>query len=302
MTLQKSIQTTVSISGIGLHTGKPVTLTFHPALADSGIVFRRIDLPSQPVIPALAEYVTDTARGTTLTVEGVHLHTIEHVLAALTGLGIDNVRIDCDAAEMPIMDGSARPFVAVLQAAGIQALAQEKKYIEIQEKWEYIEEARGVHIQVLPSDTYEVEVWVDYNSPVLPAQSASIAHIDEFVEKIASCRTFCFLREVEMMYKAGLIKGGSLENAIVIADKAISEEELSWIASVFPGQKPEIQEGILNNLKLQFDNEPARHKLLDVIGDLTLVGKAIKGKVIAKRPGHKANTEFAKLIRKHYLA
>lgn len=294
---QYTLSKQVSVTGIGLHTGKISTMTFCPAAENYGYVFQRMDLEGMPVVAALAENVVDTARGTTIESNGAKVYTVEHVLAALVGLGIDNMHIEIDGPEPPIMDGSAKAFMEVL--GNVKLLEQEAKrnYIEIAEKIAYHEPERGVHLVIEPDDHFSLHVEVDYNSPVLLPQEATLDDINDFGKEIAPCRTFCFLREIEMMFKAGLIQGGSLDNAIVIADRVVSEEELENLAKLLQRPAIKVQKGILNTLNLQFENEPARHKLLDLIGDLALTGGFLKAKVTAIRPGHKANTALAKKVR-----
>jgi len=299
--MQTTIQQTVSISGNGLHTGKQVTLTFHPADANSGICFRRTDLKEKPIIPALVDFVTDTSRGTTISVDGYRVMTIEHVMAAVSGMGIDNLLIDIDGEETPIMDGSALSFVKILQKANIQTLDAPKKHIHLPETIHYQSPDGKTEYTILPAEEFRISVMVDYDSEVVAPQYAELTSLSEFAEKIAPCRTFVFLHELEYLLKNNLIKGGDLSNAIVFVNKAVSQEELDRLAGLFNKPKVEVKsEGILNNLELYFQNEPARHKLLDVIGDLTLAGKPIKGHIIARRPGHAANVEFAKVIKNHF--
>ena len=297
MSKQKSLKSEVSISGVGLHTGANVTLTFHPAAADEGINFKRIDIAEQPVIPALAKFVVRTDRGTTLAQGDAEVHTVEHVLAALTGLGIDNCLIDLDGSEMPIMDGSSKPFVEVFEQAGIEELNAEKNYYIIEEPTRYTSNDGESEILVLPADDYEVTVMVDYETPVLGTQNAHINSISDFKKEIASSRTFSFLHELEFLLDHGLIKGGDLNNAIVYVDKEISPESMEKLRKAFKKDKVSVKSnGILDNLTLHHPNEAARHKLLDVIGDLTLIGRPIKGRIIATKPGHALNTGFAQML------
>lgn len=276
-------------------------MTFRPAPADHGIRFKRIDLPGQPEIPALVDYVVDISRGTTLEKDGARISTVEHVLAALMGLQIDNVLIELDGIETPIMDGSSRQFIEALDTSGVLPQEAERKYFTIPANLHYTHDGKNVEMTALPDDGYKVTVMIDYNSKVLGQQHASIEHIDEFKEHFAGSRTFCFLHELEMLLDHNLIKGGDLNNAIVVVDRKVEPQELQRLATLF--NKPSIEvksEGILNNVELRYHNEPARHKLLDVIGDLALVGMPIKGKIIATRPGHATNIEFAKMIREEY--
>ena len=295
---QTTIKKQFSIKGTGLHTGKEVTLTFIPAPENHGYVFQRIDLPGSPTIKADCDLVVDTSRGTTLEQNGARVSTVEHVLAALVGLEIDNVLMQLDAVEMPIMDGSSIEFVNKINEIGIEIQKAEREYFEIKENIIYRDNSKEVEMIAMPLNDYRLTVMVDYNSPVLGSQHASISSLAEFSDQIASCRTFCFLHELEMLLKNNLIKGGDLNNAIVIVDRVINDDELDHLAKLFNKPKVEVKkEGILNNVKLRFINEPARHKLLDMIGDLALIGTPIKAQIMAARPGHEANIEFAKKIK-----
>lgn len=296
---QKTIKKEVSLQDIGLHTGQNVTLTFCPTPENYGIKFQRIDLESQPIIEADVDYVTDVQRGTTLTKNGHSVSTMEHALAALTGLGIDNCLIKIDAQEVPIMDGSSKPFIKILKEAGIKELEAEKNYFVIKEPIKFSIKEKGIELIALPDDHYNITSMIDYASPVLGKQYATLDNIEDFEEEIASSRTFCFLHELEVLAQHNLIKGGDLSNAIVVVDKVLDPEKLNSIAKLLNKPTVEVkEEGILDNVELRHANEPARHKLLDIIGDLTLVGRPIKGKIIATKPGHGPNTEFAKLIKK----
>jgi len=298
--LQTTINKSFTMSGVGLHTGMPVNLTFNPAPENHGYVFQRIDIEGQPTIKADCDLVVDTSRGTTLEQNGARVSTIEHVLAALTGLEIDNVLMQLDGPEMPIMDGSSIEFVNQLLTVGIQIQKAEREYFEITENITFRDENNQVEMVAMPLNDYRLTVMVDYNSPVLGSQHASITTLSEFKEQISSCRTFCFLHELEMLVKNNLIKGGDLNNAIVIVDRVVEEHELESLAKLFNKPKVEVKkEGILNNVQLRFHNEPARHKLLDMIGDLALIGTPIKAQIMAARPGHAANVEFAKKIKRH---
>jgi UDP-3-O-[3-hydroxymyristoyl] N-acetylglucosamine deacetylase/3-hydroxyacyl-[acyl-carrier-protein] dehydratase len=294
---QKTISKEVSLNGVGLHTGVNVTLTFKPAPVDYGYKFKRVDLEKQPVIAALAENVIDTARGTTIGKGDIRISTIEHVLAAAYSLGIDNLLIEIDGPETPIMDGSSKYFHEVLVKAGIEDQEADREYFVVHENVRYQNKEKGIEIIAYPDDKYSIDVLIDFNSQVLGHQYASLTDLSEFGEQIASCRTFAFFAELEPLFKKNLIKGGALENAIVIVENEYPQEEFDRIADLFNKPHLKAKRGILNNVDLHFNNEPARHKLLDVVGDLALVGRRIKGKIIAKRPGHYANTEFAKQIR-----
>jgi UDP-3-O-[3-hydroxymyristoyl] N-acetylglucosamine deacetylase/3-hydroxyacyl-[acyl-carrier-protein] dehydratase len=296
---QQTIKKSVTLSGVGLHTGVQTTMTFLPAKPNHGIKFQRVDLPGAPVIDADCDNVVDVSRGTTIEQSGARISTIEHTLAALVGLEIDNVLIEVDGPEAPIMDGSSLPFVQVLKDAGSEEQNALKDFYEVQDSIFYRESTRNVEIAALPLDDYRVTVMIDYNSPVLGSQHASITNIRQFEKEIASCRTFCFLHELEMLYKNNLIRGGDLNNAIVIVDRVVEEYELEHIAKMLNKPKVEVKkEGILNNIELRYNNEPARHKLLDIIGDLALAGRPLKAQILAARPGHAANVAFAKKLKK----
>jgi UDP-3-O-[3-hydroxymyristoyl] N-acetylglucosamine deacetylase / 3-hydroxyacyl-[acyl-carrier-protein] dehydratase len=295
---QKTIAKAVSISGVGLHTGKPVTLTFNPAPENHWFKFQRTDLEGQPIIEADADLVVDTARGTTLEKNGARVHTTEHVLAALLGSGIDNCLIQVTGPEMPIMDGSSLKFMEILETAGTVEQNEERDYFELKENLSYEDTVKRVEMLAVPQDEFRVTVMVDYGSEVLGTQHASMYHLGEFKNEIASCRTFVFLRELEALLDNNLIKGGDLDNAIVLVDNDLPKEKLDHLRKVF--NKPDVEvkgRGVLNNTKLHFYNEPARHKLLDIVGDLALVGKPMKIHVLAARPGHAGNVEFAKKLK-----
>lgn len=299
---QCTIKRKVSVTGAGLHTRQCGTLTFNPAPVNTGIRFRRIDLENRPIIEADVDNVIDTARGTTLGKGGVKLYTVEHVLASLRGMGVDNVLIDIDVEEMPIMDGSGKEFVKAIKEAGIIEQNAFRNYYVIKEPIIYRNEVLGIELSVEPCDTFQVDVTVKYNTRVLDKQSASLHDLKDFETEIAPCRTFVFLHELETLLSRNLIKGGDLTNAIVFVNKNVSPEELDHIAQFFKKPKVEVREGgTLNNVDLYFENEPARHKLLDVIGDLTLIGKPIKGHVKAYKPGHFSNTAFARAIKQAML-
>lgn len=295
---QRTIKQAVSLTGVGLHTGQPVTLTFNPAPENHWYKFQRVDLPEQPIIEADADLVVDTSRGTTLEKNGARVYTTEHVLAALVGLGIDNCLIQVTGPEMPIMDGSSWKFIEALEAAEIVEQSADREYFVLSENLTYEDPIKKVEMLAVPQETYRTTVMVDYNSDVLGTQHASIYHIDEFKNEISKCRTFVFLHELEMLLQHNLIKGGALENAIVLVDKEIPQEKLDYLRTVFNKETVEVKgRGVLNNTKLHFYNEPARHKLLDIIGDLALVGKPMKIHVLAARPGHAGNVAFAKKIK-----
>ncbi len=296
-TKQTTIKKSISLQGVGIHTGNKVTLTFNPAVENTGYMFKRIDLPGQPEIEALSKYVIDTQRGTTLEKDGVKLKTVEHVLAALVGLEIDNVLIHIDSEEPPIMDGSSKFFVEALEKSGIRELSQNRSEYIVKNVLTYKDDQTGSEITVIPSDNYEVTAMVDYETKVLGTQNATLSDLSEFKDNFSNARTFSFLHEIEMLLENNLIKGGDLNNAIVYVDKKISDATMDKLKKAFNKNKVSVKSnGILDNLNLHYPNEAARHKLLDVIGDLALIGKRIRGKIIAKKPGHKTNTMFAKMI------
>jgi len=273
-------------------------MTLKPAPDSHGYIFKRTDLPDQPIINALAENVVETSRGTTLEENGARISTIEHVLASFVGMGIDNVLIEVDGPEAPILDGSAREIVEAIEKTGTVEQTTDRKYFILKEKLEYYDEEHGIHIIAYPDKIQSINVLIDYNSKVLGNQYASLEELTSFKDEIAPSRTFVFLHELEYLAKNNLIKGGDVDNAIVIVDRKVEQEELDRLAELFNKPKVKVQpEGILNNVKLRFPNEPARHKLLDLMGDLALVGRWFKAKIIATRPGHQSNNEFARALR-----
>lgn len=298
---QHTLSQPIHISGTGLHTGILVDMTLKPAHPGFGIQFQRVDLPDQPVIKADCDLVTDTSRGTTLQVGDAKVSTVEHILASLVGMGIDNALIELNGPEVPIMDGSSAPFIAQIEAAGVEEQDAAKAWYSLDENIYHYDEEKRVEMVALPALDYQLTTLIDFNSPVLGTQHAGLKTIKDFKSEIAPCRTFCFLHELEMLLDNDLIKGGDINNAIVVVDKTVSDAEMSRLAKIFNRDKIEVKsEGYLNNLELRFPNEPARHKLLDVIGDLALIGYPIKARIIANRPGHSTNIEFAKKI-KHYI-
>ncbi len=300
---QNTLKGEFSFRGKGLHTGKEVGVTFKPAAENTGYRIVRIDLEEQVEIPALAQYVQMVDRASCLEKEGVRVYTLEHAMAALYGCGIDNCLIELDGEEFPILDGSARYYVEEIQRVGIEEQQAERRYFSVKKKMEFYCETTNTRITLLPDEEYSVNTMVAYDSPYLTMQFASYsASTKDFATEIAPCRTFVFLREVEMLLANNLIKGGDLNNAIVIVDREMDASEIERLERLFGYENMEIKEGVLNNLQLYFDNEPARHKLLDVVGDLALCGRFIKGRVIAERPGHKANTSMAKMIYKEIQA
>ncbi|MFT5022226.1 MAG: UDP-3-O-[3-hydroxymyristoyl] N-acetylglucosamine deacetylase [Colwellia sp.] len=294
---QTTIAKEVTLKGVGLHTGAEVTMTFIPAEEHTGYRFKRVDLEDMPVIQAEAQYVVNTQRGTNLEKEGVSIQTSEHVLAALVGLEIDNVLIELNASEPPIMDGSSKYFVAALEEAGIKKLTALREEFVVREVISYRDEKTGSEITLIPADNYQITTMVDFGTKVLGTQNATLERISDFKQEISEARTFSFLHELETLLDQGLIKGGDLNNAIVYVDKEISSETMSKLLKAFKKSKLTVkQNGILDNLTLNQPNEAARHKLLDVIGDLALAGTRIRGKVIANKPGHFVNTQFAKKL------
>jgi UDP-3-O-[3-hydroxymyristoyl] N-acetylglucosamine deacetylase/3-hydroxyacyl-[acyl-carrier-protein] dehydratase len=297
---QHTIGKNISISGTGLHTGVLVEMTLNPANPGFGYQFQRTDLPNQPIIKADCDLVTDTSRGTTLQVGDAKISTVEHILAALVGLGIDNCLIQVNGPEIPIIDGSSSPFIEIIEKAGVVEQDAAKAWYSIDENIFHYDDAKRVEMVALPALDYQITTLIDFNSPVLGTQHAALKTIKEFKSEIAPCRTFCFLHELEALLKNDLIKGGDINNAIVVVDQPVSEQEMSRLAKVFKREKIEVKsEGYLNNLELRFPNEPARHKLLDVVGDLALIGYPIKARIIANRPGHSSNVEFAKKIKQY---
>ncbi|MCS7077171.1 MAG: bifunctional UDP-3-O-[3-hydroxymyristoyl] N-acetylglucosamine deacetylase/3-hydroxyacyl-ACP dehydratase [Bacteroidia bacterium] len=294
---QCTLKEAITVSGVGLHTGLLVNMTLRPAPENHGIKFKRLDVEGHPIIDADVDNVVDTSRGTTLAAGNVKIHTVEHTLAALAGMSIDNVLVELDAPEPPIMDGSAKYFVEAIEKSGIEKQSADREYFVVDQNIHYSDPNKQIDMAALPLNGYRMTVMVDYNSPVLGSQHATILDINDFAKEIASCRTFCFLHELESLLKAGLIKGGDVNNAIVVVDRQVTDEELEYLAKLFNKPKVSVSQGILNNIKLHFHNEPARHKLLDLIGDLALVGAPLKAQILAARPGHSANVAFAKKIK-----
>jgi UDP-3-O-[3-hydroxymyristoyl] N-acetylglucosamine deacetylase / 3-hydroxyacyl-[acyl-carrier-protein] dehydratase len=295
---QHTLKGSVTLPGVGLHTGHAVNMTLKPATPGFGIRFQRIDLPDKPVVKADVDYVVDTSRGTTLEYNGARVSTVEHTLAALVGSGIDNVLIELDGPEVPILDGSSKQILEAIDSVGLQEQEAKRIVYSIDTNIHYYDAAKNVDMLAVPSNDYQITTLIDFNSPVLGTQHANLKHISEFKDEIGPCRTFCFLHELEYLLENNLIKGGDLSNAIVVVDKVVSQNELDHLAKVFNKNNIQVkQEGILNNVQLHFTNEPARHKLLDVVGDLALIGYPIRAHIIASRPGHASNVEFAKKIK-----
>lgn len=295
---QNTLSAPITFSGKGLHTGVQVVMVVNPAPENHGIVFRRIDLDGTPTVPALCEYVTDTSRGTTIENGKARVSTIEHIISALWTLGVDNALIDINAPETPIMDGSAREYAEAIERVGITEQEAPRKYYEVTEKQVYAIPEKGVMLAIYPNETFSASVHIDFNSKVIGNQYATFVPGDNYSEKIAPCRTFVFLHEVEMLAAAGLIKGGDVDNAIVIVENPVTDEQLQRLTKIFNKKDIRVTGGYLNNLELRYQNEMARHKLLDLLGDFALLGRRIKGAVLATRPGHYANTEFMKQIHK----
>lgn len=296
---QQTLNGQFSVKGKGLHTGLEIEAEFLPAPENHGYKFQRVDLPGEPVIDALAENVVDTSRGTTIARGDVRISTIEHALAALYAAGIDNALIKLNAPEMPILDGSAREYCEKIEAVGLAEQTIDKNYYVVKHKIEVRDEHTGAHLTVLPDNDFSIDVMISYDSPVLANQFARLENVADFQKEIASSRTFVFVREIEPLLKANLIKGGDLDNAIVIYDREMTQEQLDHISDTMGCERKKISDfGYINNRPLEFENEPARHKLLDVMGDIALIGRPLKGRIIACRPGHKINTTFAKQIRK----
>ncbi len=289
---QQTLKGSISFSGKGLHTGANVEMSVHPAGVDCGIIFRRVDVEGEPVVPALCDYVVDTSRGTTIEKGGHRVATIEHILSALWTLGVDNAIIDINAAETPIMDGSSKEYAEAISAVGVEEQDAERKFYQVTEKMVYTIPEKGVAIILYPDDEFSVSVHVDYNSKVIGNQYATFNPGEDYTAKIAPCRTFVFLHDLEPLFKMNLIKGGDLDNAIVVVENEVADEQLDHLKKLFNRQDIEITGGYVNNLQLRFNNELARHKLLDLLGDFALLGRRIKGRVWATRPGHFANTEF----------
>ncbi len=299
MVKQKTIKSEISLTGVGLHTGKEVKMTFKPAPINNGFTFIRVDLEGSPIIEADANYVVNTQRGTNLEKLGVKIQTSEHVLAAFIGCDVDNAIIELDASEPPIMDGSSKYFVEAIEKVGIEDQEAPRNYYVVKEVISFTDETTGSEILVMPADDYQVTAMVDFGTKVLGTQNATLKNISDFKTEIANSRTFSFLHELEHLLDEGLIKGGDLNNAIVYVDKEISDKTMDNLKKAFGKDEISVkQNGILDNLTLHYPNEAARHKLLDVIGDLALVGVRIKGKVIANKPGHFVNTQFAKKLSK----
>ena len=300
---QRTIAGEAKVSGIGLHTGTSSELVFRPAPINTGVVFRRVDLEGTPEIPALIDHVVDISRGTTLGINGVKVHTVEHVMASLHGLGIDNIFVDLHGIEPPVCDGSAMEFVKALKSAGIVEQDSPRDYITIDETISYdADKSEGVELAAMPYEDFRITFMIDYNNPTIGTQYTSMWSIDEFEKEYAASRTFCFLSEVEMLKEAGLAKGGTAENALVVIDKPWDEDEVAYLKKLFNNKSTMTkgENGLLNGTPLRFPNEFARHKTLDLIGDLYLLGHPVRGHIMAARSGHKANIELVRKIRSNW--
>lgn len=296
---QKTLAGELTLNGVGLHTGRVVSMKLKPAPADTGFVFIRTDLEGSPHVEADANYVTSTERGTTIEKKGVKIHTTEHLLAALTGMDLDNVYIEIDNSEIPILDGSSKLFIEAIEKVGVEEQEEDREYYVVRDIVTYTDPETGSEITAIPADEYQITTMVDFGTKVLGTQNASIKSISEFKTEIANARTFSFLHEIEYLLDQGLIKGGDLSNAIVYVDKEITPETKEKLIKAFKKDDVSIRpNGVLDNINLHYPNEAARHKLLDVVGDLALIGTKIKAKIIANKPGHQINTNFAKKLSK----
>lgn len=302
---QRTLKSTIEFEGVGLHTGQKVNLKILPGTDNSGYQFQRIDLEGQPIVKADPDNVISTNRGTTLGKGEAIVHTTEHLLAALYGCKVDNALIQLDSEEVPIMDGSSQMFVDKIEEVGYEELSSDRKYLVLKENIFF--EDNGTEMMAVPTNggEFRITVMVDYNSPVLGTQHASMYYLNDFAKEIASCRTFVFVKELVLLAQNGLIKGGDLDNAIVLSERKYSKEEIQEVLKLIGRDDLEIEFsgiGVLNNIKLRYQNEPARHKLLDIVGDLALVGRFIRGHILAARPGHKGNVGFAKILKEHIKA
>lgn len=297
---QQTLKGPVTLNGVGLHTGHPATVTLKPASPGFGVRFKRIDLPEQPMVKADVDYVVDTSRGTTLEYNGARVSTVEHILASFVGIGLDNVLVELDGPEVPIMDGSAIQFIDAIESVGLEVQEAKKVYFAIDTNIHFNDPLKNVDMLAIPANSFQVTTMIDFNSTVLGTQHVVLKSLNDFKSEIANCRTFCFLHELEHLVENNLIKGGSLNNAIVVVDRKVTSDEIEKLSKIFNNSDIAVkEEGILNNVQLHFPNEPARHKLLDVIGDLSLCGFNIKAHIITNRPGHTTNVEFARKIKQY---
>jgi UDP-3-O-[3-hydroxymyristoyl] N-acetylglucosamine deacetylase/3-hydroxyacyl-[acyl-carrier-protein] dehydratase len=299
---QKTLKEPIYFKGVGLHSGLAINLCIKPAPEDHGYLLKRVDLEGQPTIKPVAENVVKTERGTMLEENGAQVNTVEHFLAALKGMGIDNALIEIDAPEVPIMDGSSKLMVEEIERVGVEIQSKERDFFEIKEKISFSIPEKGIELTAYPDEVERYDVFISFESTMLKNQFAYLDDIKDFKNEVSDARTFVFARELEFLLDNGLIKGGSLDNAVVIAENEITQERLDKFSTLFGREiKLDKRVGVLNSSELRHDNEPAKHKLLDVLGDLTLIGKPIKGRIIARKPGHLANVEFAKILRNKLL-
>lgn len=299
MEKQTTIKNKITLKGKGLHTGKNVEVNILPAQANSGIVFKRIDLENPVIVKAEAEAVTETSRGTTIEAKGAKVATIEHLMAALYASNIDNALIEINGEEVPILDGSSKYWLEAIEKSGVEELEKERKYFCLKEIVSYVDEENDIELIAMPYDGFRVDLNIDFSPRIIGSQNSCLKKLSEFKEGFSNCRTFVFLDEIEQLLKLNLIKGGDLDNALIFVDKVLEEEQIKHLASVFEKNPNDIkvEKGLLNNVKQNFENEPARHKLLDFIGDIALIGKPIKARFIVKRPGHKVNNLLSRKIK-----
>lgn len=296
---QRTLSSSFTLKGKGLHTGLELVVTFNPAPVNHGYKIKRVDVEGQPIIDAIAENVVETTRGTVLGANDVKCSTVEHAFAALYAFGIDNVLVEVNGPEFPILDGSATPYVNKLKEIGVVEQEADKEWLTVSEPIEYTDEATGSHVAILPADDFALSVTIDFNSQMMPIQTATLRDINDFETEISSARTFVFVREIEILLSLGLIKGGDLDNAVVIYERETTQENMDKLCKLTKAEWHDAKElGYIQHKPLVWENEPARHKLLDLIGDLSLVGKPIKGHIVATKPGHTINNKFARLLKK----
>jgi UDP-3-O-[3-hydroxymyristoyl] N-acetylglucosamine deacetylase/3-hydroxyacyl-[acyl-carrier-protein] dehydratase len=296
---QRTLSSSFTLKGKGLHTGLELVVTFNPAPVNHGYKIKRVDVEGQPIIDAIAENVVETTRGTVLGANDVKCSTVEHAFAALYAFGIDNVLVEVNGPEFPILDGSATPYVNKLKEIGVVEQEADKEWLIVSEPIEYTDEATGSHVAILPADDFALSVTIDFNSQLMPIQTATLRDINDFETEISSARTFVFVREIEILLSLGLIKGGDLDNAVVIYERETTQENMDKLCKLTKAEWHDAKElGYIQHKPLVWENEPARHKLLDLIGDLSLVGKPIKGHIVATKPGHTINNKFARLLKK----
>lgn len=299
MEKQLTIKNKITLKGKGLHTGKVVEVNILPSEANSGIAFKRVDLETPVIIKAEAEAVSETSRGTTIETKGVKVATIEHLMAALYSSNIDNALIEISGEEVPILDGSAKYWLEAIEKSGVEELDAERKYYYLKEVVTYSDEQNDIELIAMPYDGFRIDLNIDFSPRIIGNQTSCLKNLSEFKEGFSNCRTFVFLDEIEQLLKLNLIKGGDLDNALIFVDKVLEAEQIQHLANVFGKDATEIkvEKGLLNNVKQNFENEPARHKLLDFIGDIALVGKPLKARFIIKRPGHKVNNLLSRKIK-----